>query len=165
MPQTMKKRGRDSVVSGVTLMLFLMISLQPLRAVEEWWTCPHCDCNRRVSVTGDFRHVTGEIAGNNFRISVPGLDPGDYRVMIGMTPIVTRKGDRLVVSCDGKALFRNPDPGRHLLTKIVRIKGKGPMILGFSAGGGEVRLGSLEILNAQGQSLVSMETKDLRRMR
>lgn len=144
-----------------------------LRGAEEMWTCPHCDCNRQVTVQGEFHHLSGTAAGirgRQFLVSVPHLDPGNYRVTIGVPEDRAARpgGDLFGISCMARMLLRNISPVKHretVWTRGLRFPGNGPMVLGFKTLRGEASLGSLEIVNDQGQSVVSMEMQDLKPLR
>jgi hypothetical protein len=173
MTGTMKKRKRLGITPAWSLLLIFMLTFVPARGATAWWTCHHCDCNRLVTVTGSFQHPSNNInviRGTNFRVSIPDLDPGIYRVALVLPLSSKHQRIPLEISSRGKKPWSGEiatgfhDGSIYSLSFRVPFDGMAadrPLILEFRARKAWVSLKSLEISNSQGQAVVSMEMKDL----
>ena len=154
-------------------------------------TCVACD--KKVLLTGQFDHrraasvttIEGatwrggnafgeEIYGTNFTLSVAGLPPGRYQVLIGLVEVDFTNADERVfdITCGDQALARQLDifsaaggAGKvYFISNVVDHPDNtagGPLVFTFTGRTGAAKLNSFELKDAEGQSVVFVRAADL----
>ena len=150
-------------------------------------------CDKKVLLTGQFSHqrawgvttIEGatwragdafreEIYGPNFTLSVAGLPPGQYQVLIGLAEVdFTNAGQRVFdIDCGGQKLASHLDifaaaggAGKvYFVSNVVdqpdNVAG-GPLGFTFTGRAGAAKLNSFELRDAGGQSVVFVRAADL----
>lgn len=175
-----------STVLLATIILMLSVAA---RADDE--TCASCDrvvqadgefehykCSPDLAIQGatpaDSAAFHEEINGDHFTITISRLPAGKLTVIIGETETFFRQtGERVFdVTCDGAILAKNFDiiADAGAPNKVCTITGQvdhaadsthGPLTLTFNAIKNRAKFNTLEILDASGNALVSLDASDL----
>ena len=170
------------------LMLAGCVSTFLARGNEE--TCVACD--KKVLLTGQFDHrrtagattIEGatwrggdafreEIYGTNFTLSVAGLPPGRYQVLIGLVEVDFTNADQRVfdITCGDQALARQLDifsaaggAGKvYFISNVVDHPDHpagAALVFTFTGRTGAAKLNSFELRDAEGQSVVFVRAAD-----
>jgi len=178
-----------TILSLVLLAFSILIWTASVRADEE--TCASCDHlvqadgqfeHYKIPADSQIQGVTledaaafhEEVNGENFTITISRLPAGKLTVIIGEAETYFKQsGERAFnVTCDGATLAKNFDivaaagsPNKVCTITAQVVHGAdathGPLKLMFSAVKDRAKFNTLEILDASGNALVSMNASDL----
>jgi beta-glucosidase len=171
------------------LILFLALLVLPARADDE--TCAACDhliqasgdfahyrVKNNVMIQGatpdDAAAFQEEVAGPNFTLTISRLPKGNYTISIGEAETFFKHAGQRVfdVTCGDTTLAKDFDivTAAGGADKVCRITGHvdhaadsehGPLVLTFTATKNKAKFNTLQIIDANGNALVSLNAADL----
>jgi beta-glucosidase len=174
---------------SLTLLALIPFLIAPARADQE--TCASCDhvveadgqfehykCPPNVAIQGvtpdDAAAFHEEVNGDNFTIVISRLPAGKLTVIIGETETFFRKTDERLfdVTCNGAVLVKDfdiiavagsPDKVCTITRQVDHAADSehGPLTLMFTGVKNRAKFNTLEILDASGTALVSLNASDL----